>query len=506
MGTRDKPNDKSKRGFIQGTAGMIGLAFGGALSGYSDNASAAGTPPARWDRETDVLVVGGGGAGLAAAIEAGKAGARVLILEKSVAAGGDTFRNGGVMAGQGSRLTKSKGVQVTTEQVWNHFLATPPTFGPFDPAVARIVAERGGETIDWLADLGVKFADELTADPSYAAHLQIFHQVVGGGRGYAESLLAAAIKHGVQILSQSRATGLIIDGAGRTVGVSAKSGGKTIRIKAKRAVVLTTGGYAANLKTVEHLNPAIKHIGFVCSKDSVGDGLVMAAETGAIIVRTSQGPLLYPTVEVDSNNIFQWHTMQGGGIAVGEDGNRFVSEDTSYISGELTRSIIDQIDKQKAPYVWMIVKESPQIKHALEVHPVALTKADTIEELAAKTGLSSASLASTVDRFNRFCADQKDTEFGRKSSLIPLDRGPFYAGKVRPCAVLTTGGLKTDSKGRVLKFAAVGDPGAPSRAIPGLFAAGQVAEWSAVGGWTVSAAFTMGRVAGRNAAAQPAWS
>lgn len=479
------------------------MALGSAVAVHAGSAIAgADKLPRRWDGETDVVVVGGGGAGLAAAIEAGKAGAKVILVEKTAGVGGDTFRNGGVMAGQGTRLTKAKGVDVTTEEVWKHFLSIEPAFGTLDPEVARIVAEKGGETIDWLEGLGVKFSDELVADPNYAPKLRIFHQVIGGGRGYAEPLVGAAKAVGVQVLTETRAAKLIIDGERRVVGVTVNAKDKVRHIKVRKAVVLTTGGYGANGAMLELFNPAIRGVGFVCSSESVGDGLVMAMEAGAATIRTSQGPIMYPTVEVEANNIFQWHTMQGGGIAVGEDGSRFVSEDTLYMSGELTKAIIAQIGKQRASQIWMIVNDGPHLKHALEVHPVGLAKADTIEALAQRTGLNPTSLRTTVDRYNRFCAEQKDADFGRKGYLIPLDKGPFYAGRVRPGVVMTTGGIKIDANCRVLTFKSVGDPGEQRRAIPGLYAAGQVAEWSGVGGWTVSSAFTMGRIAGRQAAVQ----
>lgn len=494
----DQTRNVSKRAFIKG---VTGAALGGAMIAQAGLADAATPAPGTWDNEADVVVIGGGGAGLAAAIEAGRAGAKVVLLEKTLGIGGDTFRNGGVMAGQGTRLTKAKGVDVTTERVRQHFASVPPVLGNGNPEVARIIADKGGETIDWLESLGVKFADDVTVDPSYAADLRIFHQVVGGGRGYAAPLSSAAKAAGVTILTQSRVTRLIVDAGGRVVGVDAQNQGKTQRIKARKAVVLTSGGYGANAEMLELFNPAMRNLGYVCSEDSIGDGILLATEIGAIAMRTSQGPLLVPDVELEANNIFQWQSMQGGGIAVGEDGKRFVSEDASYMTGELTDAIRRQISKQKAGNIWMIVNDSAYLKHALQVHPVALAKGDTIAALATATGLDPAALQATVTAYNQACATKNDAEFGRKLSLIPLDKGPFYAGKVRPGVVLTTGGIKTDGRARVIRHNRVGQTGEAHGPIPGLFAAGQVVEWSAVGGWTVSSAFTMGRIAGREAAA-----
>jgi fumarate reductase flavoprotein subunit len=196
--------------------------------------------------------------------------------------------------------------------------------------------------------------------------------------------------------------------------------------------------------------------------------------------------------------------LQGGGFAVGEDGKRFVNEDSSYMTGELTDAIIRQIAAQKARHVWVVVNDSSFLKHALQVHPVAVAKGDTIEALARAAGLDPAALRATVERFNRFCAKKKDADFGRQENLIPLLKGPFYAAKVHPAVIFTTGGLKIDARARVLELNGVGQPGDPGHPLPGLFAAGQVAEWCAVGGWTVSGAFTMGRIAGREAAASQA--
>ena len=160
-----------------------------------------------------------------------------------------------------------------------------------------------------------------------------------------------------------------------------------------------------------------------------------------------------------------------------------------------------QISKQELPYLWAIANGGPALSHAMEIHPVTLVEGDTISDLAVKIGIDPETLCATVARYNQACTNGNDVDFGRKKHLIPLSEGPFYAAKIRPAAVLTTGGVKIDPQARALRFVDVEGQGGPAAtAIPGLYAAGQVAEWSAIGGWTVSSAFTMGRIAGREAA------
>lgn len=463
-----------------------------------------GNPPAdrdsAWDEVFDVVIIGAGAAGLSAAIEAGLLNSSVAVLEKSDVVGGEARLSGGVMAGHGTRRTREQGCNATFEQVWEHFENTAPTFGRYNPEVARLVAEHGGETIDWLESLGVEFEDDLVADPNYAPHLRIVHQVAQGGPGFVEPLLRAATAAGAVIRKETPVTRIVQDASGVVIGVEVTRGGKTSRIGARKGVLLASGGYGANAKLIELLNPAMRNVGFVCSPHSMGDGLALAAGVGAVTVRTGDGPMLLPSVNVDGTGMFQWHAIQGGGMLLGEDAKRFVNEDLPYTDNTLPLAILKQIDKQQAKHVWMIVNDGHYLKHARHIHPVELVEADTIEEMARKVDLDPQALTETVARYNRFCAEQVDRDLGRVNFLIPLEKGPFFASKVRPAAVMTIGGVRTDARARVIGYPANTEESRTYGPIPALYAAGQVTDWPGVGGWTVSSAFTMGRIAGREIA------
>lgn len=493
-------NLQSRRSFIKRAAsGGLGVAVGTSLTGCGQE-----KPALHWDREADVVIAGGGGAGLSAAIEAGKAGAKVIVLEKMPYTGGDTILNGGIIAGNGDRLSKAKGIEVSSEEIYQFMLKVPPVFGAIDPDWARIIAEQCGPTIDWLLDLGVAFQDTVGPDPNYTT-LPVMHLTQGGGTAFNTPLLEGAKKHGAQILLDTQVTRLITDDSGRVIGVSALSQGKPINVKSRRAVVLSTGGYAGNPEMMGVFNPDMIGIKSACSSGTTGDGLGLSMALGAVVLRTSYAPMLFPAVDIASGRPVEWHCIQGGGIAVGEDGKRFMNEDLTYMSGELPRAMIAQIRKQKNPHITLILMDSPQLQNEINIYAPELVTADSIEALATRVGLDPAALKASIDSYNANCAKKVDPDFGRKNDLIPLKTAPFYAVKVDTRAIVSTGGFKTNTRGQVMKFKHVAEQGPLTLPIPGLYGAGMAGQWNAVGGWTCSSAFTTGRIAGQNAAAEKPW-
>jgi flavocytochrome c len=503
----------SRRSFLAGaTLATAGLGVA-ALSGCgpatpSGGASAGGLNPDEivWDYEFDVVIAGAGGAGLAAAIEVYEAGASVIVLESQLWAGGSTAMNGGLMAGHGTRLAEKLGVTITTQQVLDWFdesaAAQTMLAGDPEPEILRIVGERGGQTIDWLVDQGVQFHETIGVEPDYCP-MQVFHYTDNGGAfttPLAEKLQAA----GVQIKLRTRALKLYTDGEGRVIGLRADEEGRAKNFKARKAVVLATGGYASNEQLLEQMAPAWAGI-FSCeSPGALGDGLVMGAEIGAASRRMAMMPILIPALEMNSNLIFNWYCLEDGGVVVDSKAQRFVDEGEDYINGEVIRHALAHMKETGDENFWMIVHEGERTLQSLAIYPMDVARANSIEELAPLVDLNPTALAATVSAWNASVAAGEDKEFGRTLMMEPLDTPPFIAVKVRPSTAMVCGGLHTNAQAEVLKYAPLGssDTLLP---IPGLYAAGEATGWNARGGWSCNSCYTMGRIAGQNAAALESW-
>ncbi|MFR3092521.1 MAG: FAD-dependent oxidoreductase [Eggerthella lenta] len=208
----------------------MGVAASSYLAGCSAPTSSSDSQ--EWDQEADVVVVGAGGAGLAAAIEAANAGASVLLLEKASAVGGDSALSDGILGGWGTKLAKEQGIDADADDVYRWFTRHPEWYGPKDPAIARVLADKSGETIDWLQEMGVPFLKEVGPLFGYT-ELPVIHHVDGKGAEMVRVLAETAEKAGVGTLTDTSATKLVADADGRIIGVEAVQ--KKNPVKANKA-------------------------------------------------------------------------------------------------------------------------------------------------------------------------------------------------------------------------------------------------------------------------------
>lgn len=491
----------TRRGFVGAALlGSMGIAASSVLAGCSAPASSGatgGVSAAAWDEETDVVVVGSGAAGYAAAIEAANAGASVLLLEKTNIIGGDSTLCDGILGAAESTLAKEQGIDVTKDDVYEWFMGHPEWYGAKDPEIARVNADQGGETIDWLASIGTPFVSQVTPRFGYT-ELAVIHQVEGKGAEMIRVLAETAEKAGVVTMMETPATELVANDEGRVIGVVASPKEGALRIKANKGVVMATGSYSGSPAMLGAINPDAVNVLPGSNPGATGDGLVMGMSVGAFMSRVTDTPLLSSLAGLETGSIVNWNYYERlHGLWLDANGERFFDEETPYENPLGHRAILHKQKEQGKPVV-ALVPTTPELEGVLAVRPLNWSIADTVEEVATMVGLDPAKVKATVDRYNGFCEAGKDDDFGRAAEfLIPMT-GPFYATTISQSSSVTMGGFRTNTKAQALRLKIPAGSGSLTEPIPGLYAAGVVCEWNCAAGATVLCAMTQGRIAGQN--------
>jgi len=511
----------TRRELIKGTAaGAVAVTATGAFSGCSPTAPS--NLPETWDRETDVVVIGLGGAGAATAIEAARAGAEVIVLERTPVGGGSTVLCGGLLyMGGGTPLQKATGFEDSVENMYNYMLAAVGEGA--DPEMVRIYCENSVDLYDWLVQLGVPFKESYipgkyaavptddglayTGNEMQAAYKAVATPVPRGhhvegidhtGKVLFPPLQAGVEAAGAEITYEAPARRLVVNPEGRVVGVVIDIDGVEEFVKARKGVVLCAGGFAANKEMVaQHCPQYLRSEFLVGTKTDDGIGIRIGQGVGGD-VRMMGDAFAY-------SGIYEFGESLVKGILVDQKGRRFIGEDNygswvgrALIQGHpvsyviVNQAIWDDVPEQGKKYIQENIKFGGQ--------------ADTIAELSRAANINTDVLENTVNFYNEHASRGEDPEFSKDPHyLVPLEKGPFYAINF-PAAYawfFTTGGLKTTAKAEVLGV--FGEP------VPGLYAAGRnafavCATMYPGSGTSVCEALTFGRIAGRVVASLEAWS
>lgn len=413
----------------------------------------------------DVVVVGGGAAGLTAANTALDAGKTVLLVEKMGITGGSTVTSGGNIFGAATTAQKASGVTDDTPEALYDFLMSFDEDNLLNADMVKDYAFGIADDLDYLDANGVDVTFITTAAaPLTPNRLHLTSEVNaitnGIGGGITVPLTEKIAAKGGQILLATKAETLLTDESGRVIGLQATGyNGETVKINAG-AVILTTGGYCMNPELTArfaYFNPF-----FSAAKSCTGDGLLMAQAIGAKVFESDGLQLQY----VDFNTGETGSTSFG--LVVDIRGQRLVNE-YSYQSHNA------EPFKRAGSYANYYITATKDgvcaepygtVQYGITVPTVA--KAATIEELATLINVDPASLKATVDRYNELCQKGVDEDFGKPAEyLIPVEGDMYYAFARYPVSSATFGGLVIDGCGRVQN--------ANGETIPGLYAAGEVA-------------------------------
>lgn len=504
----------TRRNFVKGAAGALAV---GSIAAAA-LAEEQGADQVQWDYEADVVVVGAGAAGWGACLEATKAGASVIQLEKAGVVGGDMALNAGIHPGYDTPYAREHGVEQTCDDMYEEYLGQVDPLGTPPAEIVKYVIYNSSEFIDIMAENGVEWEKMGLQEwySSYPVFFQAHNGDLVGGASYREPMAAALESYGVQTLVSTRGRELVVDGSGRVIGVVATGPDGDIAVKGSRAVVLATGGYSSNSALISTFAEQYQGMGSAASHFNMGDGLRMATSLGALTARTDFGGFVQPNSEFGTGLGVTADCLYSGMI-VDPTGVRCIDDGASYATTDLTDQFSAQFAKQDDNFLWLVLDSSPDIVEYYETevslyNPSFIT-ADTLEELAEAMEVDPTTLVETAATYSQYARDGVDPDFGRTNSLHVVEQGPFHALKIAPAIVMTTGGLKADPECRVVRMAPVGEfddataaaGGGTLEAIPGLFAAGQLVEWCCFTGWSCVSCFALGRLAGQMAAAEEPW-
>jgi 3-oxo-5alpha-steroid 4-dehydrogenase len=428
-----------------------------------------------WDMATDVLVLGSGAAGVCAALEARRVGARVLLIESLPRFGGSSALSGGVVyAGGGTALQRALGVADSVENMFNFISGASGRYLPLDRI--QLYCEQSPAHFDWLVAQGVPYSQKLAsartlpegdeslyfsgnelawsgrehASPAPRGHVP---GALGftGGQWLMEVLLAQLRALGVKLQAGTAGERLIIASDGRVRGMQVMMGGERKMVRVRRSIVLASGGFINNRDMVRAYAPQLhdlavpwEHLG------DLGGGINMGISAGGATVHMNQGSVMAPGYPAESVR---------SGIVVNAIGQRFIAED-SY------RGVLgDAIAYHQRGRAWLITDRHSQIPEQQDSLRQA-AEANTIGDLAQQLEFPRGVLQQTVAYHNRHAENGKDPLFHKtRAHLRPLQGPPYRAWDLSALEARTLGGLQTSLQGQVLNSFGEG--------IPGLYAAGR---------------------------------
>ena len=494
------------------------MSDGGELSSTADRVSVeplALTAVERFDHEADVVVVGFGCAGAAAALEAVAAGADVLVLEGLSGPGGSSAQSGGeIYLGGGTRVQKACGFEDSADDMYAYLHAA---LGPHvDEEKLRVYCDESVEHFEWLCRQGVPFQESMYDEPGWMAPTTDGLMWLGenawpyntlarpaprghrpptenyGGWLLMEKLASAVAAAGARIHTDTRAAALVVDESGRVAGLVARRFGTPVNYRARKAVILTTGGFVDNEEMLADHAPVLLGHGKVSDGGDDGRGIRMAAALGAATRRMG----------VVEAALIASPALVYRGMLVNALGQRFINEDV--YPGVYSHAALLH---QPAPW-WIIIDEEGFDAVAAAEAPGLRPQhvAESATELGEELGMPPGALETTVATYNRHAAQGADPYFHKSARWLRALTGPLAAVDPRVLGVeaatttgiagFTLGGLHTAVDGAVLHVS--------NRPIPGLYAAGRASSGihgeGYVSGTSLGDGTFFGRRAGRAAA------
>lgn len=506
---------KSRRDVLRAGAVLAGGLAAGMLQGCVSGdekkdipVEKSRTPLGAWDKEYDVIVVGSGFAGMAAALEARKAGAEVLVMDKMPVFGGNSTINGGAFAVAGSPLQEKEGIEDSVELMVQDMLKAGR--GLNHMGLLKVVAAGTRGAFDFTLEHGVEYKPFLQHFGGHSVP-RTLQASISSGAGIIRPLRKSARQLGVAFRNRCKLEDFVIDENGAVLGVEVRDhyefpnekSGEMRRFRARKGVVMCSGGFSQDRRFRMMQNPRLdERLDSTNHPGATSEGMQAMFGIGAAPVQINLiqlGPWTSPD-EKGFGMVSQFNTIAGfpQGIMVDvRTGKRFVNE----LADRKARAeaVMTRLDEDGKPVYPVVFCNAEGAKRAQTLEACLKYKVawefETIEDLAKHFGMPVDGLREQVDMYNEAVRTGEDKQLGKPvGRAVLLEKGPFYAVRCWPKVHYTMGGVEIDTEGHVLNMR-TGEP------IPGLFAAGEVTGGphgaSRLGSCAVAETLVIGRIAGR---------
>jgi len=467
--------------------------------------------PQKWNEEFDVVVIGSGFAGLAAAIEARDAGASVMILEKMKYCGGNSLISDGLVAAACSVFQRKRKIQDSPELMQDDMVKAG--LGLNHPDLVRTLAEKSKEALQWSMDcIGVEYVDRVDQLGGHSVPRTLTvkgHSSFHTGAFLFRKMMGVVKRLGIEVRTQMYLEKLIKDENGRIRGVQIRQGyvfpesesGTVKFLQVKKGVVLATGGFSSDVDFRSTQDPRLTaDVESTNRKAATAEALIEALRIGATPVQLSWiqlGPWASPDEKGSGvgSSFAGVSTFPNGIIIDPKTGRRFVKESAD-------RKIrADAILKIGRPSIGITDAQGAKSgKHMLDrcLKKKVLKAFHNLEDLSGFYKIPSEELQNTIKKFNSYVKNKRDMEFGKTilTDAQPLIHPPFYAIRLWPKVHHTMGGIQINKNAQVI--------GLNKQPIKQLYAAGEVTGGihgaCRLGSCAIIDCLVFGRIAGMNAA------
>lgn len=444
------------------------------------------TPLDQLQDKYDIIIIGAGGAGMSAALEAKSKGLNPVIFEKMPVAGGNTLKASSGMNASETKFQKEQGIEDSNDLFYEETLKGG--HGTNNKELLRFFVDNSASAIDWLDSIGIRL-NNITITGGMGEKRT--HRPEDGsavGQYVANGLLKNVQEQEIPLFVNANVKE-ITEKNGKVNGVKIIFDEQDEKTITADAVVVTTGGYGSNMDMISKVRPDLEGLVTTNQEGSTGDGIQMIEKLGGTTVDMDQIQV-HPTVQQDKSYLIGEVVRGEGSILVSNEGKRFVNElDTR---DKVTAAINELADKSAYLVFDSGVKSRAKAIDQYEKMGFVIA-GDSIETLAQEMGVPADQLKTTLDTWNNAVKSKNDAEFGRTTGMDnDLSSGPFYAIKIGPGIHYTMGGVNINTNTEV-----VNKDGEP---IPGLFAAGEVVGGlhgeNRIGGNSVAEIIIFGRQAG----------